>query len=71
LSPTSTPVTSGFVAALDAVPGSQRAALVLHYLDGFSVREVAAFLNKTEKAVESLLGRGRESLRRAYLEAST
>jgi RNA polymerase sigma-70 factor (ECF subfamily) len=59
------------VAALDAVPGSQRAALVLHYLDGFSVREVAAFLNKTEKAVESLLGRGRESLRRAYLEAST
>jgi RNA polymerase sigma-70 factor (ECF subfamily) len=59
------------VSALDAVPGSQRAALVLHYLDGFSVREVAAFLNKTEKAIESLLGRGRESLKRAYLEAST
>ena len=58
------------VAALDAVPSSQRAALVLHHLDGFSMREVADLLGKTEKAVESLLGRGRESLRRAYLEAS-
>ena len=34
------------------------------------MREVADLLGKTEKAVESLLGRGRESLRRAYLEAS-
>jgi RNA polymerase sigma-70 factor, ECF subfamily len=59
-----------FVAALDAVPASQRAALVLHHLDGFSMREVADLLGKSEKAVESLLGRGRESLRRAYLEAS-
>jgi len=58
------------VAALAAVPASQRAALVLHHLDGFSMREVADLLGKTEKAVESLLGRGRESLRRAYLEAS-
>jgi hypothetical protein len=52
------------VAALDAVPASQRAALVLHHLDGFSMREVADLLGKTEKAVESLLGRGRETLRR-------
>ena len=58
------------VAALDAVPASQRAVLVLHHLDGFSMREVADLLGKTEKAVESLLGRGRESLRRAYLETS-
>jgi RNA polymerase sigma-70 factor, ECF subfamily len=58
------------VAALDAVPASQRAALVLHHLDGFSMGEVADLLGKTEKAVESLLGRGRENLKRAYLEAS-
>lgn len=58
------------VAALDAVPASQRAALVLHHLDGFSMREIVDLLGKSEKAVESLLGRGRESLRRAYLEAS-
>ena len=54
--------------ALAAVPASQRAALVLHYIDGFSMREAAELLGKTEKAVESLLGRGRESLKRAYLE---
>jgi RNA polymerase sigma-70 factor, ECF subfamily len=57
-------------AALDRVPASQRAVLVLCHLDGFSVREMAEALGKTEKAVESLLGRGRESLRRAYLEAA-
>ena len=66
----SDPVHERVVAALAAVPASQRAALVLHHLDGFSMREVADLLDKTEKAVESLLGRGRESLRRAYLEAS-
>lgn len=55
-------------AALARVPASQRAVLVLFYLEGFSMREVARALGTTEKAVESLLGRGRESLRRAYGE---
>jgi RNA polymerase sigma-70 factor (ECF subfamily) len=57
-------------AALDGVPASQRAALVLCHLEGFSVREMAEALGKSEKAAESLLGRGRESLRRAYLDAA-
>ena len=55
--------------ALQAVPASQRVVLVLHYLDGLSMREVAHQVGKSEKAVESLLGRGRESLKRAYREA--
>jgi RNA polymerase sigma-70 factor, ECF subfamily len=55
--------------ALQAVPAAQRVVLVLHYLDGLSMREAAHLLGKSEKAVESLLGRGRESLKRAYLEA--
>lgn len=59
------------VAALDAVPGAQQAALVLHYLDGFSMREIAAFLDKTEKAVEGLLARGRTNFMRAYQETAT
>ena len=59
------------IAALAAVPAAQRAALVLHYLDGFSMREIAQLLDKTEKAVEGLLGRGRETFKRVYLEAST
>ena len=58
------------IAALAAVPAVQRTALVLHYVDGFSMREVAGLLDKTEKAVEGLLGRGRETFKRAYLEAS-
>jgi RNA polymerase sigma-70 factor (ECF subfamily) len=53
-------------AALGSVAASQRAALVLCYVDGFSVRETAGILGKGEEAVESLLARGRASFRRAY-----
>ena len=56
------------VAALARVPAAQRAALVLRHVDGFSVPEVAEMLGRTVEAVESLLARGRVSLRRAYLE---
>jgi RNA polymerase sigma-70 factor (ECF subfamily) len=57
-------------AALASVAASQRAALVLCYVDGFSVREAACILGKGEEAVESLLARGRASFKRAYLEAA-
>lgn len=59
------------VAALAGVPASQREALVLRYLDGFSPPEVAAALGKTVKAVDGLIARGRESFKRAYLEVSS
>jgi RNA polymerase sigma-70 factor, ECF subfamily len=58
------------VAALAAVAVSQRAALVLCYLDGFSVPEIAAALGKSTAAVHSLLERGRASFKSAYLEAA-
>lgn len=51
---------------LRSLPAMQRAALVLHYLDGFSVREIADLLGRSESAVESLLSRGRESFKRVY-----
>jgi len=57
--------------ALAALPASQRAALVLRHLDGFSVPEVATMLGKSVEAVESLLSRGRITFRRAYAEART
>lgn len=57
-------------AALASVAASQRAALVLCYVDGFSVDETARVLGKSAEAVESLLARGREAFRRSYLEAS-
>lgn len=56
------------IAALAAVPASQRAPLVLRHLDGFSVPEIAAMLERSVEAVESLLARGRVAFRRAYLE---
>jgi RNA polymerase sigma-70 factor (ECF subfamily) len=55
---------------LAEVPTSQRAALVLHYLDGFPVSEVARLLGKSEHATESLLARGRQSFKRTYGEAN-
>ena len=57
-------------AALGAVAATQRAALVLCYVDGLSVPEAANVLGKSVEAVESLLARGRQSFKRAYLEAS-
>jgi RNA polymerase sigma-70 factor (ECF subfamily) len=55
-------------AALASVAASQRAALVLCYVDGYSVPEAARLLGKSAEAVESLLVRGRQSFKRSYLE---
>jgi RNA polymerase sigma-70 factor (ECF subfamily) len=52
--------------ALGRVPAAQRAALILRYVDDLPVREVARLLGRNEGAVESLLSRGRERLRREY-----
>jgi RNA polymerase sigma-70 factor (ECF subfamily) len=56
------------IAALASVAPSQRAALVLCYVDGYSVPEAAQLLGKSAEAVESLLARGRQSFKRSYLE---
>jgi len=52
--------------ALDALPSRQRAVLVLRYIDGSSVSEVATALEVTYQAAESLLARARRSLLAAY-----
>ena len=51
------------VNGLRRLPAAQRAAVTLRYIDDLPVREVAALLGKSEGAVESLLSRGRETLR--------
>jgi RNA polymerase sigma-70 factor, ECF subfamily len=58
----------GAILALGSVAASQRAALVLCYVDGFSVKETAELLEKSVEAVESLLARGRQAFKRSYLE---
>lgn len=50
-------------AALVALPDRQRAAVVLVYYQGFSNGEAAALLGASVEAVESLLARGRRSLK--------
>ena len=49
--------------ALRGLPAMQRAAVVLRYVDGLSVRETAAALGRSESATESLLSRARDRLR--------
>jgi RNA polymerase sigma-70 factor, ECF subfamily len=46
----------------------QRTALMLRYLDGLSVPEVAAYLGRSVHATETLLVRARAALRRLYSE---
>ena len=53
------------VEAMRSLPAAQRAAITLRYIDDLPVREVAALMGRSEGAVESLLSRGREALRRA------
>jgi RNA polymerase sigma-70 factor (ECF subfamily) len=49
---------------LGELPPDQRAAIVLHALEGKTAREIAELLSTTEGAVEQLLVRGRAALRK-------
>lgn len=55
-------------AALGRLPGPQRAALALRYLDGLTVAEIADHLGRTVRGTETLLVRARAALRRIYRE---
>jgi len=50
------------VAALRQLPEAQRRALVLHYLGGFSVAEIATLDGVASGTVRSRLSRGRDAL---------
>jgi RNA polymerase sigma-70 factor (ECF subfamily) len=56
------------IAALATVPSPQREALLLKYLDGLTVPEVAAALGRSVSATESLLARGRVTFRHRFQE---
>ncbi len=56
------------IGALRDLPPLQRAAVVLCYVDGLSVREASAVLERSESATESLLSRARERLRQILKE---
>ena len=48
--------------ALDTLPDRQRMAVVLRYYEELSLREIAAAMDATAKAVERLLARARDCL---------
>lgn len=52
--------------ALSTLLPDQRLALMLRYLDGLPVREIADLLHRSESATESMLSRAREAFRGAY-----
>jgi RNA polymerase sigma-70 factor (ECF subfamily) len=56
--------------ALASLPALQQAALVFRFLDGLSVRDVAAHLGRSEDATESLIRRARSQFERAYRGAT-
>ena len=50
--------------AIEALPQRQRTMVVLHYMEGYDVREVARIMGTTRGAVCAGLSRARETLRR-------
>jgi RNA polymerase sigma factor (sigma-70 family) len=53
---------------IDQLPENQRTAFVLNKVEGLGYREIAAILNTTESAVDSLLQRAKQNLRKKLNE---
>ena len=54
---------SGLEEAIDRLPQRQRTLVVLHYVEGYDVREIAAMMPTTKSAVCAGLSRARKRLR--------
>jgi len=54
--------------AVDALPSRHRVVVILHYLEGLSLKEIAYVIDVPEGTVKSRLHYARESLRKAILE---
>jgi RNA polymerase sigma-70 factor (ECF subfamily) len=54
--------------AIDKLPENQKAAFVLHKLEGLSYKEISETLQTTVPAVESLMNRAKNNLKK-YLES--
>lgn len=51
-------------AAIDALPPTERAAILLFYMEDRPIKEISAILNIPEGTVKSHLSRGREHIKR-------
>lgn len=53
---------------IDQLPENQRTSFILNKVEGLGYREIAAILNTTESAVDSLLQRAKQNLRKKLNE---
>lgn len=49
--------------ALEELPSKERTAILLFYLKGYTIREIARIVDATEDAVKKQLSRGRDKLK--------
>lgn len=49
---------------MEKLPENQRIALTLNKIEGFSYKEISQIMKTTPKAVESLISRGKENMRK-------
>ncbi len=54
--------------AVDALPSRHRVVVILHYLEGLSLKDISYIIDVPEGTVKSRLHYARESLKRAILE---
>lgn len=50
-------------AALDRLPRRERTSILLYYMEGYSIKEIAGIVEASEDAVKQHLSRGRSHLR--------
>lgn len=55
---------------IDDLPETQKTAFILNKVDGLSYREIAAIMNSSESAIDSLLQRAKQSLRKKINQQS-
>lgn len=55
-------------AAIDKLPGNQKTALILTQIEELSIKETAAIMKTTAKAVESLTQRAKNNLRKFLIK---
>ncbi|MDE6220120.1 MAG: sigma-70 family RNA polymerase sigma factor [Lachnospiraceae bacterium] len=55
--------------ALGHLTEETRLTVTLYYMEGYSVREIAALMNTTESAVKNRLARAREKMKKELAEA--
>lgn len=55
--------TNSLIEPLKNIPENYRVPLYLHYYEGYSIKEIAILIKKTESAVKMRISRGKEKLK--------